>query len=585
MTTEELNTIVQAVIAELEKSGVDFDYTIQTAEDTDLVFVIRGNAPDYQGKVITWKGLLDIITAKAEQAKNDAVSAKTDAVNAKNIAQEILTGVQNKGTEINNFVATSKSEIETQKNEAVETVRSVYRNDLNAESTARQTADNTLQQNIDSEASTRAEADTAIGARIDSETTTRESEVAELERVNAIQKYEIENLKAKAEGQIYREEIIDANTYKLDIPSSVAPYAEVQNIGGKSVVWNQFCDYREPSSSINGITYTNNNDGSWTVNGTSTGRSNKTVNTKLIYSYRYGHKYYLRGCPIGGSYSTYCLGLVGYSSSAYTEFVINNCDFGNGVISTPSKENTIMAGVEIIGANSASNTVTLSNMVFRPQLFDLTQMFGSGNEPTLEECKKIFSAEYYPYDSGTIKSFPVKKVKSVKADGTEVATLDVSSVTSNLRSVGSVHDEWSNGKVTKRVGFVNIEDLNFNRDGDKHWYTSGIPIHLGLYKSCISNKLSYGGYANQSQTDRTKWYLSSAGYFELYDDTATSQQELKNNYAGTVIQFELDSPTEETVPEIDNFIQVEGGGTLTFESDETIHMPVPSTNRFVVDLT
>ena len=124
MTTEELREIVSAVMQELESSGVDFDYTIQTAEDTDLVFVIRGNAPDYQGKVITWKGLLDIITAKAEQAK-------TDAVTAKNIAQEILTGVQNKGTEITNFVATSKSEIETQKNESVNAVKSVYQTDLN----------------------------------------------------------------------------------------------------------------------------------------------------------------------------------------------------------------------------------------------------------------------------------------------------------------------------------------------------------------------------------------------------------------------------------------------------------------------
>ena len=125
MTTEELREIVSAVMQELESSGVDFDYTIQTAEDTDLVFVIRGTAPDYQGKVITWKGLLDIITAKAEQAKNDAVTAK-------NIAQEILTGVQNKGTERTIFVATSKNEIETQKNESVEAVQSIYRTDLNA---------------------------------------------------------------------------------------------------------------------------------------------------------------------------------------------------------------------------------------------------------------------------------------------------------------------------------------------------------------------------------------------------------------------------------------------------------------------
>ena len=52
-----------------------------------------------------------------------------------------------------------------------------------------------------------------------------------------------------------------------------------------------------------------------------------------------------------------------------------------------------------------------------------------------------------------------------------------------------------------------------------------------------------------------------------------------------MLYYELVTPTEETVPEIDNYIQVEGGGTLTFESDDTISMPVPSTDRFVVDLT
>lgn len=124
MTTEELNTIVQAVIAELEKSGVDFDYKAEQAEDDDLVFVIRGTAPNYQGVTVTWKGLLDIITAQATQAK-------TDAVNAKDIAQQILTQVQSKGTEITNFVATSKTEIATAKTEAVNAVKSVYQTDLN----------------------------------------------------------------------------------------------------------------------------------------------------------------------------------------------------------------------------------------------------------------------------------------------------------------------------------------------------------------------------------------------------------------------------------------------------------------------
>ena len=124
MTTDELNTIVAAVVAELEKSGVDFDYKAKEAKDDDLVFVIRGTAPDYQGVTVTWKGLLDIITAQATQAKNDAVTAK-------NTANTILTQVQNKGTEITNFVATSKAEIETQKDESVNAVKSVYQTDLN----------------------------------------------------------------------------------------------------------------------------------------------------------------------------------------------------------------------------------------------------------------------------------------------------------------------------------------------------------------------------------------------------------------------------------------------------------------------
>ena len=124
MTDQELKDIVAAVVAELEKSGVDFDYKAKPAEDGDLVFVIRGTAPNYQGVTVTWKGLLDIITSQATQAKNDAVTAK-------NAADKILERVQSNGTAISNFVATSKTEIETQKNESVNAVKSVYQTNLN----------------------------------------------------------------------------------------------------------------------------------------------------------------------------------------------------------------------------------------------------------------------------------------------------------------------------------------------------------------------------------------------------------------------------------------------------------------------
>lgn len=125
MTTEELNTIVAAVVAELEKSGVDFDYKADQAKDDDLVFVIRGTAPNYQGVTVTWKGLLDIITAQATQAKNDAETAK-------NAANTILEQVQSKESNVSTIksevsgmktsVESTKSQVEGMKN-AVETTK------------------------------------------------------------------------------------------------------------------------------------------------------------------------------------------------------------------------------------------------------------------------------------------------------------------------------------------------------------------------------------------------------------------------------------------------------------------------------
>ena len=577
MTTEELNTIVEAVVAELEKNGVDFDNEVKEAQDTDLVFVIRETDSGYGGFKVTWKGLLDIITAQATQAKNDAETAK-------NAANTILTQVQSKGTEITNFVATSKSEIETQKNESVETVRGVYRDDLNAESTARQTADNTLQQNIDSEASTRAEADTALGARIDSETTTRESEVAELERVNAIQKYEIENLKAKAEGQIYREEIVDANTYKLDIPSSVAPYAEVQKIGGKSVVWNQLAvngNFEDTSNWINGYTidFTVNNNVANLISKESYG-SIKTNITNILK----GHKILLTFSYMGNDVNWYYYGDGKVLAISKTPILPKTEWYDYSAIFTVSNEYD-MDFLIFQCDSSGKHTLYLKKV----QIIDLTQMFGSRNEPSLEECKKIFSADYYPYDTGTLKSFPVQRVKSLKADGTEIGNIDVSSLTEGLKSAGSVADEWINGKVTKRVRVTKVKNLNLQKSTDFGGTFIGYITDQGYSNTgnCICGKLQTVFSGSELQTYDKALYAKNNGLnlYIRYDSANGDVNTLLSLIGEEDVYYQLATPTEESVPEIDNYINVEGGGTLTFESDDAVHMPVPSTDRFVVDLS
>ena len=132
MTEAEKNEIVGLVMTEISSQAVDFDITTEQPQANDLLTAVREVAGRYVGVTLKWDDVARIATELANQAVKKAEQAKNDAVTAKNIAQEILTGVQNKDEEITNFVATSKSEIETQKNESVEAVQSIYRTDFNA---------------------------------------------------------------------------------------------------------------------------------------------------------------------------------------------------------------------------------------------------------------------------------------------------------------------------------------------------------------------------------------------------------------------------------------------------------------------
>ena len=676
MTEAEKKEIVALVMSEISGQAVDFDLQTVTPQRTDILPAVRPDgAGGYTGVTLDWGGITDELTTQAKGFRDEALQAKRDTELLKSETNDIKSEVNDIYTQFNQVVDST-----------IESVRNVYQSDLNAESTARQTADNTLQQNIDSEASTRAEADTAIGARIDSETTTRESEVAELERVNAIQKYEIENLKAKAEGQIYRTEVVDTEAYSLDVPSSVSPYAEVQKIGGKSVVWNQLVPPYNKTQSANGITIAGDGSGKLTITVSSevTGYNQVTLGRINLIQ---GHKYLMFDGDKENGFELYISGYTGINGKLFI-FAAN---------STSSQD-------ILYYVNQTSHSGTY---IKHPMTIDLTQMFGSGNEPTLEECKKIFSADYYPYDAGTIKSFPVQSVKSVGKNkakinvfsnaatdtkaffqpqvqtvrdrkvignyGTPSSTvtgkytisfttpsdfdlvqfkhngsskdlyiekfntilikpntnyvlsmyiessdptsiggikvrdiqleegstatdytpyketmLDVSSLTSDLKSAGSVHDEWQNGNVTKRVVSVELGTLNCKYWSSKQCFSFELP-NRDIKGSILCNKYKVVdgvNYSNWQNVDDKSIFASTSENLIVVKDTSyTDLTTFKQAMSGVMLYYELATPTESEVPEIDNYLEVEGGGSLTFESDDAVHMPVPSTDRFVVDLT
>ena len=140
------------------------------------------------------------------------------------------------------------------------------------------------------------------------------------------------------------------------------------------------------TTTINGVTFTNNGDGTITVNGTTTKAAdflvNKTDNVPIIKN----HIYCVLGSPFGGSPRTY---------STSTTWGSEN---GNGIIQKNTRD--FITGNYWIHIEP---NYTANNLIFTPQVFDMTEMFGAGHEPaTVAEFKAKFPETYYPYQRAVL---------------------------------------------------------------------------------------------------------------------------------------------------------------------------------------
>lgn len=219
--------------------------------------------------------------------------------------------------------------------------------------------------------------------------------------------------------------------------------ARIESLRGKTVVWNQLTAVTSASTTVNGITFTNNGDGSITVNGTATAQA--VFNTSLRVESVADHKLLINGCPEGGSTSSYRL-KNGYGISA---------DLGSGLIETSTN-------VYVVSQIVISSGYTANNLKFIPQIFDLTRMFGAGNEPaTVEEFEAMFPEDYYPYDAGSLLSVDISGISSAGV------TREIPAATyfpTGLKSAGSVYDELTADKAITRIGAVDLGTLSWTAE-------------------------------------------------------------------------------------------------------------------------
>lgn len=208
-------------------------------------------------------------------------------------------------------------------------------------------------------------------------------------RVNAL--YSI------GQGITHKFETDSDTAYAKTIPTG-AKLMSVKSIGGRNLVFNQIVNPNNfrPSYTVNGVTITRVDGYKFVANGTATGGDAYFSDSFVPIK---GHVYLEKSCPKGGSAETYRSYITGSN-------VVMDTNYGSGVIA-PINVDTRVYIVPLMVKSGA----TVNNLVVYPQIYDLTAMFGSGNEPsTVEEFEAIFPNNYYPYNVGEIVSAGTEEV-------------------------------------------------------------------------------------------------------------------------------------------------------------------------------
>lgn len=238
-------------------------------------------------------------------------------------------------------------------------------------------------------------------------------------RVNAL--YDI------GQGVTHRFETDTDTAYAKTVPTG-AKLMSVKSIGGRNLVFNQIVNPNNfrPSYTVNGVTFTKLDNYKFVANGTATGGDAYFSDSFVPIK---GHVYLEKSCPKGGSAETYRSYITGSG-------VVMDTNYGSGVIAPLNVD----ARVYIVPLMVKSGA-TVNNLVIYSQIYDLTAMFGAGNEPsTVEEFEKMFPADYYPYNAGEIVSA-----------GTEEIVEQGRNLWDEVWGVGSINSSSGNNEFSKEA--------------------------------------------------------------------------------------------------------------------------------------
>lgn len=422
------------------------------------------------------------------------------------------------------------------------------------------------------------------------------------------------------QGITHKFETDSDTAYAKTVPTG-AKLMSVKSVGGRSIVWNQLVKPVPAVVTGAGVKATFSDDGIITLNGTAT-TTGSAVSVQPVKNQK-GHKYLMIANPLSGVYGKDQLQ---FSSQSYGQD-----STGHGTIITNESSNEKWYYTLYVYEG-----VTYDNVKLQPQIFDLTAMFGSGNEPsTVEEFEKMFPADYYPYNAGEIISADTESIIEQGANlyyGTDMLKCgsdDYEYIANSYRCKAiklkpntTYTLSFTSDKTSEIILLMNVNTvvnsqpyLNFRKTSDNRSYRTGDNgcLYVGVY----------AGNGNVASADVVK-RLSECKIMISEGDTPTAYAPFhRNEYAipeaikalpgygieGNTVDYEaetytqnntvdgteikaLDTPivTDISTMLADDFlrnIEVEAGGSVTFKNSngDSYRIPVPSEEEYIVKLS
>ena len=571
-----------------EKSATDAEKSADTAEQA-------------ASRAETAKTAAETSAAQSETARQGAENARQQAVtsqnNAKISAAQASTAAQQ--TEADKtitagYAKTAKTCADgtTADRQAVQTLAEQVTADkaIVADHAAKVAEDKTA-------AETAAQTAQAVADSLPEDYTTAVGKIAEntaeIGRVKLTDKEltrRVNALYSIGQGITHQFETDTDTAYQKTVPTG-AKLMSVKSVGGRSIVFNQIFQPRKEAN--NGATVTADSDGIITINGTTTASyiNFRDVTPEQNKVGKYAFKLLILNNPDSISMK------FGFLNRSQSTPAITS---GSSAVIYNQTQSEISLG-KATGISGFAVGTVFNDVKIKIQIFDLTAMFGSGNEPSsVEEFEKIFPADYYPYNAGEIICAGVESVavgdtahpipeaiKALPGYGWSAGTARNYVDYENKRYVQCV-SSVDLGTLSWRVGdSVSFETFQLKGQKLTKNYDIAPNILCSKYPAKTQNELwgktNVTGITTNANVD---------GCVHVNDTSYTDATAFKQAMQGVILYYELANPIVTDISSIlpDDFLrnmEVEALGSVTFKKSngDSYRIPVPSEEEYIVKLS